>query len=143
MLSAIHARPRSSQGSISPVEPSRPTIVKLSDASNRVISSRLRSRAVGIDNHDRHVFDVGRRRIAEHGELNDRRDDDDAEQPRILPQLQQLLAHEMDERGSCRLAYVPARHSRPRRTDASVSAMRREDGEREHVLPERRECRRP
>jgi hypothetical protein len=41
MLSAIHARPASSQPSTASVEPSSPTIVKFSDASKRVMSSRL------------------------------------------------------------------------------------------------------
>ena len=122
MLRAIHARPVSSHGSISPVEPSSPTTVKFSDASNRVTSSRLRTRSVRVDNHDRHVFDVRGRRISEHRELNDRRHDDNAEQPRVLPQLQHFFTHQMDDARHVR-AYVPARHSRPSRTDASVSAI--------------------
>jgi hypothetical protein len=42
MLTAIHAVPRSSHSSISLVELTTATTVKLSDASNRVINSRLR-----------------------------------------------------------------------------------------------------
>ena len=48
-----------------------------------------------IDDDQRNVAHIRRRRIAKHRQLNDRRDDDDAEEARILPQLQELLANDV------------------------------------------------
>ena len=76
------------------------------------IAARRRAIAVGDD--DRHVLHVGRRRVSEHRELDDRRDDDEAEEPRVLPQLEEFLPDQASEPlHQCR--------SRARRTDASVS----------------------
>jgi hypothetical protein len=54
-------------------------------------------RVVLIDHHHRHVLDVGRRGIAEERQLDDRRDEDHAEEPRVLPQLQELFPHQVPE----------------------------------------------
>ena len=65
--------------------------------------------------HDqRHVADVGRGGIAEHRELEERRQDDDAEQARILPELEEFLANEVQD-----ARHWPVAHSRLRRSEAS------------------------
>ena len=51
-------------------------------------------RAVAVRDHHRHVFHVRRRRVPEQRQLDDRRDDDDAEQARILPKLEKFLPDE-------------------------------------------------
>src|SRR5678816_899061 len=70
------------------------------------------ARHILIDDDQRNVPNVGRRRITEHRELNDRRDDDDAEEARILPQLQEFLADDVGE--SCQA------HCLLTRTEASA-----------------------
>ena len=52
-------------------------------------------RSIGVDDRQRNVLHVGRRRVAKDIELDDRREDDDAEKARVLPQLQQLLFHQV------------------------------------------------
>ena len=54
-------------------------------------------RVVLVHDDDRHVLHVSGRRVAEEGELDDRRDENDAEQPRVLPQLEQFLPHQVPE----------------------------------------------
>jgi len=56
-----------------------------------------RGRMIAIGDDDRHVLHVGRGGVAEHRQLDDRRDDDEAEQPRVLAQLEELFPHEMAE----------------------------------------------
>ena len=73
---------------------------------------------IGVDDDDRHVLDVGRRRVAEHVQLDDRRQDHDAKQPRVLAQFQDFLAHQM-EHSSQRRSHA---HSRFSRSDASPMA---------------------
>ena len=49
--------------------------------------------AIGVHDDDRHVAHVSGRRVAENGELEHGRDEDDAEDARILAQLEDLLPH--------------------------------------------------
>ena len=49
--------------------------------------------SIGIDDDDGNVADVGGGRISQHGELNHRRDEDDAEDARVLAQLDHLFPH--------------------------------------------------
>jgi hypothetical protein len=50
--------------------------------------------AIAVCHNHRNVTDVRRRRIAKHRQLDDGRHDDDAEEPRIEPELEQLLPDE-------------------------------------------------
>ena len=70
------------------------TTVKYGEASKRAISSRLAAERSPSATTIGTFLHVGRRGVAEHRQLEDRRDDDDAEQPRVLPQLEELLPHE-------------------------------------------------
>ena len=51
--------------------------------------------AVAVDDQQRHVLDVGGGGVAQHRQLDDRRQHDDAEQARIGAQLDQLLADQV------------------------------------------------
>jgi hypothetical protein len=81
--------------------------------------------AILIDDHERYVADVRRCRIPEHRQLDDGRHDDDAEQARILTELEELLADDVQSVGSCPLASQPERRK--------AENDRREDGERDEV----------
>src|SRR5207245_2723488 len=75
------------------------------------IAARFRSVRIGDD--DRHMADVRGGRVAEHQELQDRREDDDAEQPRILPQLDQFLPDEKTYPAHVIISYfAPGPHPR-------------------------------
>src|SRR5687768_16807412 len=50
--------------------------------------------SIGIDDHDRHVAHVSRRRVAKNRKLEDRRDENDAEDARVLAQLDDLFPHD-------------------------------------------------
>ncbi len=63
------------------------------DPLNRLISSWLAAAAIAVDDHDRDVAHVGRGGVAENRELHDRRHEDDAEDARVLAQLEDLLPH--------------------------------------------------
>ena len=97
IASASHARPRSSHGSISLRLSTVPTTVKYGEASKRVDQLAASRGSVLIDDDHRHVAHVGGRGVAEHRQLDDRRDEDHGEQPRILPELQQFLPHDVPE----------------------------------------------
>ena len=76
------------------------------------VAARRRSIAVG--NRQRHVAHVGRRRIAQHEQLQDRRGNDDGEQIGVLFELDELLPDEDRDTADVQ------RHCRRRRTAAGV-----------------------
>ena len=49
-----------------------------------------------IDDEGGHIAHVGRYRIAEHHQLDQRRDKDHAHQPRVAQHLQEFLAHDLE-----------------------------------------------
>ena len=117
MLSTIHASPRSRYESISLVDPGIADDLEIGGRLESMDQLAAGRRSIGVDDRDRNVLHVGRRRVAEDVELDDRREDDDAEQPRILAQLQQLLLHQMKD--ASRMAYA---HSLRSRSDARPEA---------------------
>ena len=102
-------------GSISRDGRDRVDTVKFGEASKRATSSRLAAdRSPSATTH-RHVLDVGRRRVAEHRQLEDRRDDDEAEEPRVHGAARGTPSSTRQRR-RCISAL-----SRARRSDASAS----------------------
>jgi hypothetical protein len=51
-------------------------------------------RPIGVGHHHRDVAHVGRRRVAEHEQLEDRRHDDDAEEAPVSFELDELFPHQ-------------------------------------------------
>ena len=75
--SASQARPRSRYGSTSPMVV---TVIDDAEVARGVEAAgelAARARPVAVRDHDRHVAHVGRRRVPEHRQLQDRRDDDE------------------------------------------------------------------
>ncbi len=102
---AIVARDRQRHPRAAPLEPRIDVVEVVGGADDGEVRRGVEARdqlaasrgSVLIDDDHRHVAHVGGRRVAEHRQLDDRRDEDHAEQPRVLPQLQQLLPHDVPE----------------------------------------------
>src|SRR6185503_3254176 len=75
--------------------------------------------AIAVDDHNRHVLDVRRRGIAQHRELDDRRNNQQPEKARALTQLRELFPHQRQDPRLHRRASLAA--DRPSTTDANTA----------------------
>lgn len=74
--------------------------------------------SIVVHNHDRDVAHVGARGVSEHGALQDRCNDDNAKEPRVLTKFEELLLHQVQD-----ASHRPVPHSRFRRSAASDRTM--------------------
>src|SRR6185436_4682603 len=82
--------------------------------------------AILVDDHERYIADVRRRRIPEHRQLDDGRHDDDAEQARVLTELQELFADDVQQSAHAHWRRS-LREARPRIATAKMASATRSD----------------
>ena len=113
-------------GSISVTVVTVSMTVKLRDASKRCNQLAAGRGPVAVRDHDRHVLDVGRRGITEHGQLQDRRDDHDPEQARVHAAARETPSRSARAGAACSGPALLARRSdaRPARPSRTAPARR-------------------